>query len=216
MSDGSELKVSKFRATSYTYGEPTFAWTAQRNVATGNMVVTATATFVSTDGKMKFEAKDIPAELVDAETGTYKVTVPSAMLPEGWAGKVEALTATKAVEIHEGHNLVQTELVKATASKAGYTKYYCNNDGMTYIKVIAKDNMKVSPAKKSFKASSVKKKAQKVTIKVKSAKGKVSFSKSGKVTVKKGTKKGTYKVTVTSAATKTYAKNVKTVKIVVK
>ena len=86
----------------------------------------------------------------------------------------------------------------------------------------ASQPIKVSPAKKSYKASALKKKAKKFNIKVKKAKGKVTYtsnSKSvtvngkGKVTVSKGIKKGTYKVTVTAAETSTYAKATQTVVI---
>ena len=86
----------------------------------------------------------------------------------------------------------------------------------------ASQPIKVSPAKKSYKASALKKKAKKFNIKVKKAKGKVTYtsnSKSvtvngkGKVTVAKGIKKGTYKVTVTAAETSTHAKTTQTVVI---
>lgn len=86
----------------------------------------------------------------------------------------------------------------------------------------ASQPIKVSPAKKSYKALALKKKAKKFNIKVKKAKGKVtctSNSKSvtvngkGKVTVSKGIKKGTYKVTVTAAETSTHAKATQTVVI---
>ena len=86
----------------------------------------------------------------------------------------------------------------------------------------ASQPIKVSPAKKSYKASALKKKAKKFNIKVKKAKGKVTYtsnSKSvtvngkGKVTVAKGIKKGTYKVTVTAAETSTHAKATQTVVI---
>jgi hypothetical protein len=89
-----------------------------------------------------------------------------------------------------------------------------------------------STKSKSIKASKVKKKAQKFQIKIKktgngkvtykksSGSKKLSVSKSGKITVKKGTKKGTYKIKVkaTIAETSTYKKATKsqTIKVKVK
>lgn len=93
--------------------------------------------------------------------------------------------------------------------------------------VINKADQKIGGAAKyTVKASKVKKAAQKVTIKTtvkekakltyKSSSKNITVSKSGVVTVKKGTKKGTYTVTVTAAKTANYNKATKTVKIVVK
>ena len=76
---------------------------------------------------------------------------------------------------------------------------------------------KVKKAKKSFKIGATSK--TKKTYKVKGnkyAKKHIKVSKTGKVTVKKGTKKGTYKIVVTSRATKNYKKATKTIKVVVK
>jgi hypothetical protein len=89
-----------------------------------------------------------------------------------------------------------------------------------------------STKSKSIKASKVKKKAQKFQIKIKktgngkvtykksSGSKKLSVSKSGKITVKKGTKKGTYKIKVkaTIAETSTFKKATKsqTIKVKVK
>ena len=80
----------------------------------------------------------------------------------------------------------------------------------------ASQTIKLSPAKKTIKASKLKKEKVTFTIKAK-AKTKVSYSvqnrkakrcisvtKKGKVTVKKGAKKGSYKITVKAAAAKNY------------
>ena len=97
---------------------------------------------------------------------------------------------------------------------------------------------KVTPASKTLKLSTLKKKAQTVQLKatdkfgakttftVKSITGKknakkyISVSSAGKITVKRGTPKGTYKVKVTASAkaTKNYTKAslTKTIKIIVK
>ena len=209
--------LGQYIATGTVYSnEPTFEW------FTNGATPTAEATFVSADGKMKVT---VPCKvtLTDASTSTWTATVEKRYIPEGFSGKV--LTDTKVINLHEGHSMVLTDVVKATTSKAGFATYYCNNCAKEYKVVIAKNDMKVSPTSKSFKASAVKKAAKSFTIKVTDAKGKVSYKSSskkvtvsskGKVTVKKGTAKGTYKVTVTSKATDTYAKVTKTVTIKVK
>lgn len=88
--------------------------------------------------------------------------------------------------------------------------------------------LKVTPAKKTYKKSTVKKKAQSYKLTVKGNKGSLSFKsstkkvtvkklkggKTAKVTVKKGFK-GTAKITVTAKATKRYKKATKVVKVVV-
>lgn len=83
----------------------------------------------------------------------------------------------------------------------------------------------VSPTKTTLKVKALKKKAIRFTIDVNGAKGAVSFSssnkkvtvsKAGKVTVKKGTKKGTYKVTVKVAKNGGFKAVTKTVTITVK
>jgi hypothetical protein len=89
-------------------------------------------------------------------------------------------------------------------------------------------SISVTPTSKTVKASKVKKTAQMFTIKA-TAKGNVTFkkssgsknvtiSKTGTVTVKKGTKNGTYKikVKVSAAATSKYEATSKTVTITVK
>ncbi len=97
----------------------------------------------------------------------------------------------------------------------------------------ASQSLKVSTAKKSVKAKAVKKKKQATSkVKVTGAKTNASYkkaggskkltinSKTGKITVKKGTKKGTYKikVKVSAAASSNYkaASKTVTVKVVVK
>ena len=82
-------------------------------------------------------------------------------------------------------------------------------------------------AKKTYKAKNLKKKAASfkigamamtgLTYKVtKKASNKISVSKAGKVTLKKGAKKGTYKVTVTAAGNATYKAATKVITIKVK
>lgn len=126
---------------------------------------------------------------------------------------------------HKGHTVSLKGIDKGTATKGGTIMFVCDNDGVICKVAIPKDPLKVSPAKKTFKASALKKRKEQFSITVKDAMGKLSYkssskrvsiSKKGVVTVKKGTKKGTYKVAVTSKASQLYTKTTKTVKIVVK
>ena len=89
----------------------------------------------------------------------------------------------------------------------------------------AANTLKVSPTSKTIKFAKVKKKAQKVTIKATKAKGavsykitkkaskKISVTKKGVVTLKKGAKKGKYVVSVTAAGNSSYKS--KTVKVTI-
>ena len=95
------------------------------------------------------------------------------------------------------------------------------------VKIQKKTTIKVTPASKKLKAKSLKKKAQNFSLKAKVSSGqkatfkktagskKITVSKTGKVTVKKGVKKGTYKITVkvTSKATDAYKAGSTTAKI---
>ncbi len=122
---------------------------------------------------------------------------------------------------------------KATTTKSGVKKYNCKRSGCgkTKSSSIAKYKFTVSGGK-TFKASALKRKAASFTIKAsatskgkitykvtsypKGAKGKVTVSSKGKVTLKKGTKKGNYTITVTAAATSTCNKTTKKVVVKVK
>lgn len=226
--DGTKVNVYKNTTdvAQDNWNAPTFKF--YTGIENGVIYVGATATFTSQDGS-KVVYADCDVTLVDAKTNTYKATVYSSEVPAGYTGADSTLTTTKVVKLHEGHAVNKIKTVKATASAAGYIKYFCNNDNMTYRVVIAKDNMKLAKKTKTFKYAKVKKAAKKVTIKVKNAKGKVSYKVAAKakkagvsvtakgvVKVKKGTAKGTYKVTVTSKATSQYKANTKTFKVKVK
>ena len=226
--DGTKVNVYKNTTdvAQDNWNAPTFKF--YTGIEDGVIYVGATATFTSQDGS-KVVYADCDVTLVDAKTNTYKATVVSSEVPAGYTGADSTLTTTKVVKLHEGHAVNKIKTVKATASAAGYIKYFCNNDNMTYRVVIAKDNMKLAKKTKTFKYAKVKKAAKKVTIKVKNAKGKVSYKVAAKakkagvsvtakgvVKVKKGTAKGTYKVTVTSKATSQYKANTKTFKVKVK
>ena len=226
--DGTKVNVYKNTTdvAQDNWNAPTFKF--YTGIEDGVIYVGATATFTSQDGS-KVVYADCDVTLVDAKTNTYKATVFSSEVPAGYTGADSTLTTTKVVKLHEGHAVNKIKTVKATASAAGYIKYFCNNDNMTYRVVIAKDNMKLAKKTKTFKYAKVKKAAKKVTIKVKNAKGKVSYKVAAKakkagvsvtakgvVKVKKGTAKGTYKVTVTSKATSQYKANTKTFKVKVK
>ena len=141
-------------------------------------------------------------------------------------GMVHYVSDNDAIQVDRNNNLVVRKgfigkaTITITVDETDIYKKATKTITVTVKK--ASQSIKVSPAKKSYKASALKKKAKKFNIKVKKAKGKVtctSNSKSvtvngkGKVTVSKGIKKGTYKVTVTAAETSTHAKATQTVVI---
>lgn len=141
-------------------------------------------------------------------------------------GMVHYVSDNDAIQVDRNNNLVVRKgfigkaTITITVDETDIYKKATKTITVTVKK--ASQPIKVSPAKKSYKASALKKKAKKFNIKVKKAKGKVtctSNSKSvtvngkGKVTVAKGIKKGTYKVTVTAAETSTHAKATQTVVI---
>ena len=93
----------------------------------------------------------------------------------------------------------------------------------------AKQIIKTSVNKKSYKASALKKSKKKFalkpkavskkftyTVKGKKAKKYISVNKKGKVTIKKGIKKGTYKIVIKAKATKNHKQGKKVVKITIK
>ena len=141
-------------------------------------------------------------------------------------GMVHYVSDNDAIQVDRNNNLVVRKgfigkaTITITVDETDIYKKATKTITVTVKK--ASQSIKVSPAKKSYKASALKKKAKKFNIKVKKAKGKVtctSNSKSvtvngkGKVTVSKGIKKGTYKVTVTAAETSTHATATQTVVI---
>lgn len=141
-------------------------------------------------------------------------------------GMVHYVSDNDAIQVDRNNNLVVRKgfigkaTITITVDETDIYKKATKTITVTVKK--ASQPIKVSPAKKSYKALALKKKAKKFNIKVKKAKGKVtctSNSKSvtvngkGKVTVSKGIKKGTYKVTVTAAETSTHAKATQTVVI---
>lgn len=141
-------------------------------------------------------------------------------------GMVHYVSDNDAIQVDRNNNLVVRKgfigkaTITITVDETDIYKKATKTITVTVKK--ASQPIKVSPAKKSYKASALKKKAKKFNIKVKKAKGKVTYtsnSKSvtvngkGKVTVSKGIKKGTYKVTVTAAETSTHAKATQTVVI---
>ena len=119
---------------------------------------------------------------------------------------------------------------KITIKAAETTKYKRTSKTVTIKVAKAAPVIKVKAASKSYKASTLKKKAQSFKLGASAnSKGKVSFKKTsgnagiavsstGKVTVKKGLKKGTYKVKVrvSAAANGSYKARSKTVTVTVK
>ena len=141
-------------------------------------------------------------------------------------GMVHYVSDNDAIQVDRNNNLVVRKgfigkaTITITVDETDIYKKATKTITVTVKK--ASQPIKVSPAKKSYKASALKKKAKRFNIKVKKAKGKVTYTSNsknvtvngkGKVTVSKGIKKGTYKVTVTAAETSTYAKATQTVVI---
>lgn len=151
-----------------------------------------------------------------------KVAKPSAVTNLVYNGKAQ--TGVNAGEGYTVSGNVQTK-VGTYAAVATLDKNYAWSDGSTGAanvswsidKAAQKVNVKV--ASKSYKVTTVKKKAQSFTIGA-SASGKITYKvtgtpsksaakyltvdKNGKVTVKKGAPAGTYTITVSAAATDTY------------
>ena len=128
-------------------------------------------------------------------------------------------------------NNVDAGTAKATVTFTG--KYYTGSKALTFKINKAANTVKVKgrTAKLKYsklsgatqtisrkKAISVSKSKGKVTYKKLKGKQKITISKSGKITVKKGLKKGTYKlkVKVTAAGNKNYKKKSKTVTVTIK
>ena len=181
------------------------------------------------------------------ETGTYLLTAKGEIDATDWQGnpvKCPTMAPYCIVKVTPHvHKLTAVKAKLATAKKAGNTAYWsCADCGKFFsdakaTKEIKKDSWIVKKSAMTVKAKTVKGNSKKKTIvkkskafTVKKAPGKVTFkkikgnkkitvSKTGKVTVKKGLKKGstyTVKVKVTSAKTAKYAKITKTVKLKVK
>lgn len=141
------------------------------------------------------------------------------------AGKVtaqiKAMSASNAKQVaaaRKAYNALSTDV----------RGFVTNIDKLVKAETGKTQSIKVTPSSKTVKASALKKSAKSFSIKVAGAKGKLSYSvasgskkalsvsKSGKVTVKKGTKKGSYSVTVKAASTAKYAAATKTVTVKVK
>jgi hypothetical protein len=181
------------------------------------------------------------------KTGTYILTAKGEFDGTDWYGnplKCPTMAPYCIVKVTPHvHKLAAVKAKLATAKKAGNTAYWkCAGCGKFFsnakgTKVIKKNSWVVKKSAMTAKAKTVKAKAKKKTVitkakafTVKKAPGKVTFkklsgnkkitvSKAGKVTVKKGLKKGktyTVKVKVTSAKTAKYAAISKTVKLKVK
>ena len=147
----------------------------------------------------------------------------------------------KGTKINKGTDFVITKITKngkVVKAIKGAGKYVLTIQGIGKYAGTANVNLtvrkgspklKVKVAKKTYKATKLKKKKYSYKLKATSktkktykvlggkyAKKHIKVSKGGKVTVAKGTKKGTYKIRVTSRATTNYKKATKIVKVVVK
>ena len=144
----------------------------------------------------------------------------------------ELLESGEFIEAY-GHNYKSK--VTKTTSKTYTRTYTCTFCGKSYKKTFnkKKNTMTLKAKTKTVKYSTLRKKnvsiARKDAVAVSDAKGDVTYSKSsgnsritvsksGKITVKKGLKKGTYKVKikVRAAGTKTYLAKTKTVTVTIK
>jgi HD superfamily phosphohydrolase len=123
---------------------------------------------------------------------------------EAWYGVGVVINNNKDAQIEEWTDEAFTELKE----KTDILNAACDA-------VVLKTTIKVTPTSKSFKAKDLKKKAKTFNLKAKVSSGakasfkkssgnsKISVTKAGKVTVKKGLKKGSYKVKVKVSVPKT-------------
>lgn len=171
---------------------------------------------------MKKKAQSFTIGANAAGTVTYKVTkTPSK------AAKYISVSNAGKVTLKKGAKAGTYTIQVLASETAGYK---AASSEVTIKVEKNKQTIKTKFTSKKVKASTLKKKAATVNISA-TAKGKLSYkvtstpkngkkyisvSKTGKVTMKKKAPKGTYVITITAKATATYAKAVKTVKLVVK
>ena len=201
---------------------------------------TATVTVTAADDSTLFYGSTT-AEFTISKAKIYSENVSLSYTSKTYTGKTLTPSVTVTVDgvtLTEGEDYT-VSYSASTRKNAGTYKIYVYGSGnytsgkitKSYKITKASQSLKVTTSTKSVKYSSVKKKAQTVTAitKVSGAKGTVTYkktsgsskltvSKTGKITVKKGTKKGTYKikVKVSSASTTNYSSASKTVTITVK
>ena len=148
------------------------------------------------------------------------------------------LTETLTFEVEDHHWDGGKKTKAATYTATGVKTYTCTECGQTKNETLAKlpkqpNTLSVKAKKPSVKFAKLKKKNQTIALKkwvtVSKAQGKVTYkkssgnkkitvSKAGKITVKKGLKKGTYKVKikVTAAGNASYKPATKTVTVTIK
>ena len=133
--------------------------------------------------------------------------------------KVVTVSKAGVATIKGAGTAVVTVYASATETYKGAEKK------VTVVVKKAANPVKYKVSSKTYKVKKVKKKKQSFTIGVSKNQGKVTYkssskkvtvTKAGKVTVKKGTRKGTYKITVTVAGNANYNAASKTIKVVVK
>lgn len=150
----------------------------------------------------------------------------------GAQGKVTYTSSNKNIKVSNGKVVVAkgtpvgkyTIKVKAAATDSG--EYKASNELTLTVNVDKADNpMKVTPLRKTLRASALKTKPIIFNLTVTKAQGKVTYtsssrkvkvSKTGKVTVTKGTKKGVYTIKVKAAGNSNYFADTVKVKITVK
>ncbi len=129
--------------------------------------------------------------------------------PESWAAFKPAFDNAKILVYIEGLNQNVKEHAKTDQAYINQRLAELQAAEAALVKIQKETTIKVTPASKKFKAKALKKKAQSFSLKAKvSSKAKASFkktggnkkitvSKTGKVTVKKGLKKGKYPIRIT-------------------
>ncbi|MEE1303608.1 MAG: hypothetical protein U0K68_00435 [Agathobacter sp.] len=203
------------------------------NPGTATVKITGISNYTGTVEKtFKITKKETPVVKVDISKAT--VTGLKTVTYNGKAFKpvVKVVVNGKTLVLNKDYKVAYSNNIKPGKAKVVITGIGSYKGTVTKSFVIKKAAQSITKAvvSKTFKASSLKKKAATFSINAK-AKGKITYKKTsgsknitvsstGKVTVKKGTKKGTYtiKVKITAAATSYYlSKSVtKTIKVVVK
>ena len=203
------------------------------NPGTATVTITGCGNYTGEIVKtFKITKKETPVVKVDISKAT--VTGLKTVTYNGKAFKpaVKVVVNGKTLVLNKDYKVAYSNNIKPGTAKVVITGIGSYKGTVTKTFVIKKAAQSITKAvaKKTFKASNLKKKAATFSINAK-AKGKITYKKtsgsknitvssSGKVTVKKGTKKGTYtiKVKITAAATSNFNKATvtKTIKVVVK
>ena len=210
------------------------------NLTTTFMVTTEKAAALY-DGTKLIAAKDVSeADFANYIKNISKVTINETAYNATGRGSKKVIAADGSVDLSQTAFADSTDKLNVVVESAGYpalnftvgeSQVVVEEEPVVPAPVVKKAaTIKVSPLSKSFKVKALKKAKKTFSLKAKvSSKAKASFkktsgnkkitvSKTGKVTVKKGLKKGTYtiKVKVTAAAKGNYKAATKTVTLKIK